>query len=195
MRRRALQQPRLPPLFLPFALAGFYGLRWSDAARGWYLVLISLVFYGFWDIRFVPLLVASTVANWIAAWAFHRRGLRVALTAAIAGNLVVLAVYKYLGFFTTVANEALGLGWPVVALALPLGISFFTFHHIIYMADAARGGAPLYSVRDYALYITLFPEILAGPLGPDPLPQPHRAGGRGADCGRAPGALRFLNKT
>ena len=150
--------------FLPLALAGFYGLRWSEAGRGWYLVLISLVFYGFWDIRFVPLLVASTVANWIAAWLFHRRGIRVALAAAIVGNLAVLAVYKYLGFFAGIANGAFGLGWPVVALALPLGISFFTFHHIIYMADAARGAAPLYSFRDYALYITLFPQILAGPL-------------------------------
>jgi alginate O-acetyltransferase complex protein AlgI len=151
-------------VFLPLALAGFYGLRWSDAGRGWYLVLISLVFYGFWDIRFVPLLVASTVANWIAAWMFHRQGLRAALSAAIVGNLLVLAVYKYLGFFTGIANDAFGLGWPVVALALPLGISFFTFHHIIYMADAARGAAPLYSFRDYALYIALFPQILAGPL-------------------------------
>ena len=151
-------------VFLPLALAGFYGLRWSDAGRGWYLVLISLAFYGFWDVRFVPLLVASTVANWIAAWVFHRRGVRVALAAAIVGNLVVLAVYKYLGFFTTVANDAFGLGWPIIALTLPLGISFFTFHHIIYMADATRGAAPLYSFRDYALYITLFPQILAGPL-------------------------------
>lgn len=151
-------------LFLPLALAGFYGPRWSDAGRGWYLVAISLVFYGVWDPRFVPLLAVSTVLNWLAAWLFHRLGLRIALTAAIVGNLLVLALFKYLGFFTTVANDVLGSAWPVIALTLPLGISFFTFHHIIYMADAARGGAPLYSFRDYALYITLFPQILAGPL-------------------------------
>ena len=151
-------------IFLPLAFAGYYGWRWSDAGRGWYLVAISLVFYGVWDPRFVPLLVASTAVNWAAAWLFHRRGLRLALTAAIAGDLAVLAVFKYLGFFATVANDALGTALPVIALTLPLGISFFTFHHIIYMADAARGGAPLYSFRDYALYITLFPQILAGPL-------------------------------
>jgi D-alanyl-lipoteichoic acid acyltransferase DltB (MBOAT superfamily) len=151
-------------LFLPLALAGYYGRRWSDAGRGWYLIVISLVFYGVWDPRFVPLLVVSTAVNWGAAWLFHRRGLRIALTAAIVGNLLVLALFKYLGFFTGIANGALGTAWPVIALTLPLGISFFTFHHIIYMADASRGGAPLYSFRDYALYITLFPQILAGPL-------------------------------
>jgi len=151
-------------LFLPLALAGYYGRHWSDAGRGWYLIAISLVFYGVWDPRFVPLLVASTAANWLAAWLFHRRGWRMALTGAIVGNLIVLAIFKYLGFFTGIANGALGTAWPVIALALPLGISFFTFHHIIYMADAARGAGPLYSFRDYALYITLFPQILAGPL-------------------------------
>jgi alginate O-acetyltransferase complex protein AlgI len=151
-------------LFLPLALVGFYGWRWSDAGRGWYLVAISLVFYGVWDPRFVPLLVVSTAVNWLAAWLFHKRGLRFALIAAIIGNLAVLAVFKYLGFFTVVANDTFGTAWPVIVLTLPLGISFFTFHHIIYMADAARGGAPLYSFRDYALYIVLFPQILAGPL-------------------------------
>ena len=151
-------------LFLPLALAGYYGWRWSDAGRGWYLVAISLVFYGVWDPRFVPLLAASTAANWAAAWLFHRRGMRWALTAAIVGNLIVLAVFKYLGFFATAANGMFGTMLPVIALVLPLGISFFTFHHIIYMADAARGNAPLYSFRDYALYIALFPQILAGPL-------------------------------
>ncbi len=150
--------------FLPLALAGYYGLRLGEAGRVWYLVAISLVFYGFWNVWFVPLLVASTAANWLAAWVFHRRGVRPILAAAIAGNLAVLALFKYLGFFTTIANDALGTGFPVIELALPLGISFFTFHHIIYMADAARGGAPLYGFRDYALYITLFPQILAGPL-------------------------------
>jgi D-alanyl-lipoteichoic acid acyltransferase DltB (MBOAT superfamily) len=151
-------------LFLPSALAGYYGRHWSDAGRGWYLIAISLVFYGVWDPRFVPLLVASVAANWLAAWLFHRRSQRLALTAAIVGNLIVLAIFKSLGFFTGIANSALGTTWPIIALALPLGISFFTFHHIIYMADAARGAAPLYTFRDYALYITLFPQILAGPL-------------------------------
>src|SRR5262249_29864760 len=71
--------------------------------------------------------------------------------------------FKYLGFFESIVTSSV---WdPSLArLALPLGISFFTFHHIIYLADLLRGRAPRYRFRDYALYIALFPQILAGPL-------------------------------
>jgi len=84
--------------------------------------------------------------------------------SAIGGNLSVLAFYKYLAFFAATLNQTIGSDFHVTPAELPLGISFFTFHHIIYWVDLQRGQAPFYRLRDYALYIVNFPQILAGPL-------------------------------
>lgn len=150
--------------FLPPTLAGYWLLARYPAARLWYLLAASLVFYGYSDWRFVPLLTGSVVVNWLAATAFLANRRRSILYTAIAADLFCLGVFKYLGFFSGVFSEATGLPLSVPRLALPLGISFFTFHHIIYLVDLLRGTAPRYRFRDYALYIALFPQILAGPL-------------------------------
>ena len=76
----------------------------------------------------------------------------------------ILGVFKYLGFFESIIFDSTGWNPSLARLVLPLGISFFTFHHIIYLADLLRGRRFRYSFRDYALYIALFPQILAGPL-------------------------------
>ena len=150
--------------FLPLALAGYWLLADRESARLWYLLAASLAFYGYWDWRFTPLLVASILVNWIAVQGFFITGRAAILVAAIAANLLCLAAFKYLGFFAGIVMDATGWQVRVAQLALPLGISFFTFHHIIYLADLWRARAPRYSLRDYALYIALFPQILAGPL-------------------------------
>jgi alginate O-acetyltransferase complex protein AlgI len=150
--------------FLPIALSGYWLLARRDTARLWFLLISSLVFYSYWDLRFTPLLIGSIVLNWTAANIFFRWRRRAVLVADIVANLVCLGIFKYLGFLESLV--AAGTGWnPSLArLALPLGISFFTFHHIIYLVDLAKGRAPRYRFRDYALYIALFPQILAGPL-------------------------------
>src|SRR5271163_87385 len=150
--------------FLPVALGGYWLLARFDAARLWFLLIISLVFYSYWDWRFTPLLVGSIVVNWGAVCAFFTYRKRSILIAAIAANLVCLGIFKYLGFFESIVLDSTGWNPSLARLALPLGISFFTFHHIIYLADLLRGRAPAYRFRDYALYIALFPQILAGPL-------------------------------
>src|SRR5271163_3057099 len=150
--------------FLPPVLAGYWLLARYSAARLWFLLAASLVFYGYSDWRFVPLLAASIVINWLAAEGFLAIRRRIILHAAIAANLLCLGVFKYLGFFDGVFVDATGWELSLPRLALPLGISFFTFHHIIYLVDLLRGTAPRYRFRDYALYIALFPQILAGPL-------------------------------
>jgi D-alanyl-lipoteichoic acid acyltransferase DltB (MBOAT superfamily) len=150
--------------FLPAALAGYWLLLRYDAARLWFLLVASLIFYSYWDWRFTPLLVGSIIVNWLAARAYFAYGKRVVLTAAVVANLVCLGIFKYLGFFESIVFESTGWNPSLARLALPLGISFFTFHHIIYLVDLMRGRAPAYSLRDYALYIALFPQILAGPL-------------------------------
>lgn len=150
--------------FLPIALAGYWLVARYREPRPWFLLAASLVFYSYWDWRFTPLLIGSIIVNWAAAQGFFATERRVFLVAAIVADLACLGVFKYLGFFESILFDSTGWNPSLARLALPLGISFFTFHHIIYLVDLLRGRAPRYSLRDYALYIALFPQILAGPL-------------------------------
>jgi alginate O-acetyltransferase complex protein AlgI len=134
---------------------------------GWRLPLLlalSFVFYGYWDWRFLPLLAFSILFNWLIAESFSRSHRVVLITAALAANLAVLGVFKYAGFFADLLNLAPGLSVPRLEWALPLGISFFTFHHIMYLTDLKAGKAPRYDLVRYGLYIAFFPQVLAGPL-------------------------------
>ena len=150
--------------FLPIALTGYWLLARNAQARLWFLLLVSMIFYSYWDWHFTPLLAGSIVVNWLAARAFFAYEKRGILIAAIVANLICLGIFKYLGFFESIIADSTGWNPALARLALPLGISFFTFHHIIYLADLLKGRARVYSFRDYALYIALFPQILAGPL-------------------------------
>ena len=76
----------------------------------------------------------------------------------------MLGVFKYFDFFADLANLIPGVAAPRFDLALPLGISFFTFHHVMYLTDLRAGRAPRYDLVRYALYIAFFPQVLAGPL-------------------------------
>ncbi|WP_457106980.1 MBOAT family O-acyltransferase [Methylobacterium sp. P5_C11] len=151
--------------FLPAALI-LHGLV-ARAAPAWRLPLLvglSFVFYGWWDVRFVPLLAGSILANWCVARLYRRWPGPWLIPAAIAANLALLGVFKYLDFAADLANLIPGLETPRLGLALPLGISFFTFHHIMYLADLRAGRAPSFGLVKYALYIAFFPQVLAGPL-------------------------------
>jgi alginate O-acetyltransferase complex protein AlgI len=151
-------------VFLPLAYGAFVLASRSEIARGWTLVGVSLAFYGYWDVRFVPLLVASTVVNWLLAAAFFKSRQRGFLVAAIVIDLLVLGYFKYVNFGLEILRPLFPAMPAEIGVILPLGISFFTFHHIMYLADCYAGRGPFYSFRNYALYIVLFPQILSGPL-------------------------------
>ncbi|MGL5363376.1 MAG: MBOAT family O-acyltransferase [Bosea sp. (in: a-proteobacteria)] len=151
--------------FLPAALL----LHWlaERFAPGWrlpLLVVLSFAFYGYWDWRFVPLMALSIGLNWWLAEVFVRTRQGVLITLAIVLNIAVLALFKYANFFSDLAAFVPGLNPPKFELALPLGISFFTFHHVMYLTDLRRGEAPRFDLVRYALYIAFFPQVLAGPL-------------------------------
>lgn len=151
--------------FLPLAL----GLHWlvERFAPLWrlpLLLVLSLAFYAYWDWRFLPLLMASILVNWLVAEGFQKTRSGALITAAIVANLLVLALFKYFNFFGDLAAMIPGLPAPKLDLALPLGISFFTFHHVMYLTDLRRGQAPRYDLVRYGLYIAFFPQVLAGPL-------------------------------
>jgi D-alanyl-lipoteichoic acid acyltransferase DltB (MBOAT superfamily) len=155
-------------MFLPAVLAGAFLLQ--HANRLWLellLILASLFFYAWWDVRYVPLLLGSVAVNYLGALFIERTHSRLALAAIIAFNLILLGYYKYLGFFSRIASKALPWEpWDVtlLALILPLGISFFTFHQIGYQIDRFRGQAGKHNFIDYTLFVTFFPQLIAGPI-------------------------------
>ncbi|GJD95796.1 MBOAT family O-acyltransferase [Methylobacterium iners] len=150
----------LPAALVLHALVERYRPEWRLPV----LLALSFVFYGWWDIRFVPLLAASIVLNWLAAGLFLRTRAALLIPLAIGLNLLVLAAYKYLNFFADLANLIPGASLPHADIVLPLGISFFTFHHVMYLTDLRVGRAPPYDLVRYGLYIAFFPQVLAGPL-------------------------------
>jgi len=152
-------------VFLPIALA-----IQALAERHWprlrlqTLLALSFIFYSYWDWRFGPLIVASILVNFSVMRLFAALRPPLLIPLAIAANLGVLGLFKYAGFFAALANALGGLSLPEWHFALPLGISFFTFHHVMYLADLRAGLAPTYGLTRYGLYIAFFPQVLSGPL-------------------------------
>ena len=152
-------------LFLPVVLAGYYALAERRVWRQGWLVVASLAFYGWWDVRFVPFLVVLTLVNWLVVQAWARRRRNAWLTAGVAGNLLVLGVCKYANFFAGTAAAVLGARPPSWDIVLPLGISFFTFGKISYLVDLRRGDdRRIYGLLDFATFVAFFPQLIAGPL-------------------------------
>jgi len=153
-------------VFLPAALI-LHALveQFRPAWRLPLLVVLSFLFYGYWDWRLLPLLFFSILLNWAIAEAFQATGRKILLSLAVAANLLVLGVFKYFNFFADLASVVPGLAaLPRLDIVLPLGVSFFTFHHIMYLVDLRAGIAPRIGLVRYALYIGFFPQILSGPL-------------------------------
>ena len=157
--------------FLPAALVGVFATARLGGARaaGAFLVGASLLFYGWWNPAFLPLLLGSIAVNYaasraIAATAGRERVQAALLTAAIAANLGALIYFKYLADLLGFLHARLAIGPTMAAPALPLGISFFTFTQIGYLIDCRAGTARACGVLDYLLFVTFFPHLIAGPI-------------------------------
>src|SRR5712671_108982 len=153
--------------FLPLFLV-LYCVAPGMTAKNVVLLLASLLFYAWGEPRFVLLLTAQIVFNYGAALAIgategSRR--RLATTLGIAANVAFLGLFKYADFAVGTLNAMLGDTFALPGLALPLGISFFTFHAISYLIDVHRGGvAPNRNLLSVAVYIAMFPQLVAGPI-------------------------------
>ena len=158
-------------IFLPLVLAGHFVTR--GRLRNLWLLGMSLVFYGWGEPRFVLIMLVSIAANFgFGLWLDRirgRRGARGLLAIAVALNLGLLVLYKYAAFLAGNVSTALSLigagPVPLPAFALPLGISFYTFHALSYLVDVSRRAAD--GQRDPAamgLYIVFFPQLIAGPI-------------------------------
>ncbi len=156
--------------FLPACLLLYFtlGRRWGLAALG-FLAAASLFFYGWWNPRYLALLGGSVIFNFfigrrLAASPARARGDKAMLWLGVAGNLTLLCVFKYAGFFAANLNSLAGLSLPLPQIVLPLGISFFTFTQIAYLVDAYRKEVREYRFVNYGLFVTFFPHLLAGPV-------------------------------
>ncbi len=160
-------------VFLPVVLVVYWSLppgRW----RLLFLVVASLLFYGWWDWRYVPLLLVSTGADWLAGETLSRSGdarlRRGVLALALTLNLGLLAYCKYRGFFLE-SLTGLGGWFPIdlpagtVRVVLPVGISFYTFNGMAYAIDLYRGAARRApGWIHFAAFVAMFPSLLAGPI-------------------------------
>ena len=156
-------------IFLPLAVAGFFAIpARAQVARKWWLLLVSLFFYGYWKVEYVPLLLFSigfnyAVAEGISVW-HGRPAARWIMKAGVAINLLLLGYYKYTNFIL----DALGrVGGPEIHrfdIILPLAISFFTFTQIGYIVDVYRDQKLHYRLLDYSVFVVFFPHLIAGPI-------------------------------
>jgi D-alanyl-lipoteichoic acid acyltransferase DltB (MBOAT superfamily) len=158
-------------VFLPVTLGAFFffGLFSRTLAALW-LFAASLFFYGWWDPTYVGLLLASILLNFTTGWTLTRERYgspahkKAFLVTGIAGNLALLAYFKYANFFLESANQVLGTDLHIGAIVLPLGISFFTFTQIAFLVDAYRGEVRERHFVHYCLFVTYFPHLIAGPV-------------------------------
>src|SRR5262249_2320200 len=114
-------------LFLPAVVAAYYCAAGAAAVRQWVLIAASLFFYGWWDVRFVPLLIGQIAATWWLTRLQQATGRNGFLVFGIILNLGSLATFKYLDFLIGSAEALAGIALPRAHLVLPIGISFFSF--------------------------------------------------------------------
>jgi alginate O-acetyltransferase complex protein AlgI len=171
--------------FLPLVLLVYYAMPWPMERAGWpagrisqarnfFLLLASYVFYGWWNPWYVLLMLSVSLANYGCGVVMSRadagpRQRFWAVTAAVVISLATLGFFKYFVFFQTNFNHVLAWfgseGTRLWQITLPVGISFYTFHALSYTIDVYRGTAPAArSLTDFACYIALFPQLVAGPI-------------------------------
>lgn len=193
-------------LFPTFAFAVFFlvvfTLHWTLVARArvWkpFMLAASYFFYGYWDWRFLGLILACTITTHAAALLIDRcvsaSRRRLLLILALVFNLGVLGFFKYYGFFAVSLYQLCGkmnipCSLPLLDIVLPVGISFFTFQALSYVVDVYRRVMPpARSCVDFAVYLAFFPQLVAGPIvrAKDLLPQvAEPAALRPLDTGRA----------
>ena len=161
------------PLFFAVVLA-LHATPLSWTVRKLNLLVASWVFYAAWSVPFVALLLISTLVDWFCARALGRaegeRRRKALLGVSIAANLGLLGYFKYGAFLTESVTTALAVfGFDVPptrpGIILPVGISFYTFQTLSYTIDVYRGTIrPWRSILDYALYVSFFPQLVAGPI-------------------------------
>lgn len=157
-------------LFLPLSLAGWFLLNktGSEILPKIFLLGMSLWFYAYFNVKYLPIIIISIIANYLLHTVMKRSGnkalRKLTLCTGIVLNVGILFYYKYLGFLTENVNALFKTDFTVLHLVLPLGISFFTFQQLSFVIDSYKNEVPDYSFPDYALFVCFFPQLIAGPI-------------------------------
>ncbi len=159
-------------LFLPIVLGGYFALQnlKSELYQRLFLIVASLVFYGYNNIKYVPLIVLSIIINYIIAVLIQvlstKRALfwRILLIIGILFNILLLGYYKYYNFFIENINALFGIDFALKNIFLPLGISFFTFQQLSFLLSVYKGEEKVGTFYNYCAFVTFFPQLVAGPI-------------------------------
>lgn len=160
-------------LFLPLCVTIYFVLHrlcFGRAARVW-LLGMSLWFYGYFNPSYVLIICGSILVNFgVSRYllrlrrAGRQRGAKVLMLLGVSANVALLFYFKYVDFFLANVNRAFRTDFAMRNIVLPLGISFFTFQQISYVVDSWRGETEGYSLLDYAVFVSFFPQLVAGPI-------------------------------
>lgn len=156
-------------VFLPAIFIGYYLINklHFTLSKIWLLVG-SLFFYSWWNPIYLPLILSSMIVNFLIGSSLgtveKKASRQIILTIGLIFNIVLLGYFKYYDFFVTNLNWAFSTDFNLLHLVLPLAISFFTFQQIGYLVDSYRGETKGYRFFDYALFVSFFPQLIAGPI-------------------------------
>ena len=158
-------------LFFPIALAGYYLLNYVNRYRtaNIFLIGMSLWFYGYFNVSYLLIICNSIIANFLIAKAMEYFSEKLSVKKAIlllgiCANIAVIFYFKYFDFFLENINALFHRSFELKHILLPLGISFFTFQQLSYLVDSYRGETKDYSFDEYALFVSFFPQLIAGPI-------------------------------
>ena len=151
-------------LFLPITMGLYYLVPWK--LKNHVLLAASVIFYASGEPKYLILLLLSALVGWLHGLGFQKRpGSKAILVSGIVWNLAFLLFFKYADFLIGTVNGILGTEIPLLHLALPIGISFYTFQNMSYVIDVYRGETQVQkNVASYATYLCLFPQLIAGPI-------------------------------
>ncbi|MET3696756.1 D-alanyl-lipoteichoic acid acyltransferase DltB (MBOAT superfamily) [Bacillus oleivorans] len=156
-------------LFLPIVFIVYFLFNKINftISKVW-LLFASLFFYGYWNPSYLPLILVSLVVNFIIGSLLSKRHVhsfrKTILTIGIIFNVCLLGYYKYYDFFVENVNTFFGTNLPILNLLLPLAISFYTFQQIAYLVDSYRRETEDYNFLNYGIFVTFFPQLIAGPI-------------------------------
>ena len=154
-------------IFLPLCLMLYYSTK-NPKWRNWVLIVFSLAFYGWGEPIWISLLILSSLFDWgNSIFIDKHRGTKwakIGVTVTVVFNLALLATFKYDKFIVDQVNSLLGTSFTAPGYALPLGISFYTFHTISYVVDVYRGDIKAQrNFPNFLMYVSLFSSLVAGP--------------------------------
>lgn len=152
--------------FLPIMIIVYFLLnkyRFIVAGKYW-LVLGSLFFYAWWNLAFLHLIIISIIVNFALGKFIYTTKSKLLLSIGVILNISYLGYYKYTDFFITNINLAFNQNIDLLKLALPLAISFFTFQQIAFLVDSYRRETKEFNFLNYSLFVTFFPQLIAGPI-------------------------------